>query len=277
MRVHSPKSLTEAYEILSTTRPRILAGGTDLMVGWHSTPERPSEVMSIWGLKEMAEIDEQPDTIRIGALCTYTQIIHNKLTQRYAPTLVAASRTIGAVQIQNRGTLGGNVVNASPAGDSLPVLSAFDATVEIGSVRGVRSQPFNSFYTGYRSTVLEPDEMVIALVLPKQREGEQSCFYKVGTRAAQAISKVVMAVRATVVDGRVGSISIAVGSVAPTVIRASATEQLITGCRIDRSIIEAAQAAMMNEVRPITDVRSNERYRRTVSGNLIAKFLREYL
>lgn len=277
MSVHTPKSLAEAYEILSAVRPRVIAGGTDLMVIWNSTPERPSEVMSIWGLKELAEIEEQADTLRLGALCTYTQLIHDARVQRYAPALVEASRTIGAVQIQNRGTLGGNVVNASPAGDSLPVLAAFDATVEIGSARGVRSVAFNSFYTGYRSTVLEADEMVTALVLPKQREDERSCFYKVGTRAAQAISKVMMAVRATVADGRVDAIAIAVGSVAPTVIRARETERLIEGHRIDEPLIEAARAAMMNEVRPITDVRSNERYRRTVSGNLVARFLRECL
>lgn len=277
MRVHTPKNLAEAYEILSTTRPRILAGGTDLMVVWNSTPERPVEVMNIWGLKELAEIDECPDSLRIGALCTYTQLIHDERVQRYAPALVEASRTIGAVQIQNRGTLGGNVVNASPAGDSLPVLAAFDATVEIGSVRGVRSVAFNSFYTGYRSSVLEPDEMVTALVLPKQREGERSCFYKVGTRAAQAISKVMMAVRTKVTDGRVDNIAIAVGSVAPTVIRASRTEQVLIGHKIDAQLIETARAAMMSEVRPITDVRSTERYRRTVSGNLIARFLREYI
>lgn len=276
MKVYSPTSLQEAYEILASTEAKILAGGTNLMVLWNSNVAKlPQVVVDIWRMKMLAQIDDEGEVLRIGARCTYTQIINNPLTKNFAPALVDAARTIGAVQIQNRGTIGGNVVNASPAGDSLPVLVAFDAKVEIGSLRGVRTVALEQFYTGYRKTVLAADEMVTAILLPKQREDEVSKFYKIGTRAAQAISKVVMAARAVLQGGLIAAVGIGVGSVAPTVIRAKATEGVMLGRQIDDELVTAARRTMMNEVKPITDVRSTEFYRRTVSGNLVAKFLRE--
>src|SRR5205085_10803510 len=182
--------------------------------------------LDIWRVEELRGVGDEGEHLRVGARTTYTQLIRSPLVRRYAPALAAASRTVGAVQIQNRGTLGGNVVNASPAGDSLPVLAACDAELEIGSARGLRRVAFNAFYTGYRQTVLAADELLVAVRLPKLREGERDFFYKVGTRRAQAISKVVMAARAGVSGRVVTSIGIGIGSVAPTVIRAPQTEAL---------------------------------------------------
>lgn len=274
--VYNVEQLNEAYKILAEQPVKVLAGGTDLMVVYGSGGKLPSNLLDIWRLDELRTITEENDYLKIGALTTYTQLVNNEQVKKYAPTLVDASLTIGAVQIQNRGTLGGNIVNASPAGDSLPVLSAFDAKIEIGSIRGTRQVNFNDFYTGYRQTVLASDELLLNILLPKQKEQETAKFYKVGTRAAQAISKVVMSVRATVENKRVLSIAIALGSVAPTVIRARETENLLAEKEITPSLLEEARQKLSQEVKPIDDIRSNEHYRRVISGNLIAKFLRDF-
>ena len=274
---YSPATLLEAYAVLAErgSNVKVIAGGTDLMVLMNAHLLDAADFLDIWQVDELRGITDEGDQLRIGALATYTQLINSPLVSEHAPSLVAASRTIGAIQIQNRGTIGGNIVNASPAGDSLPVLAAFDAGIEIGSARGVRSVAFNQFYTGYRRTVLEPDELVIAVRLAKLKEGERDFFWKVGTRRAQAISKTVMAARAKTTDGIIESISIGVGSVAPTVIRALQTESLLSGTTLTPELIEQARHTIAEEVSPITDLRSTEHYRRTVTGNVLAKFLRQ--
>jgi xanthine dehydrogenase small subunit len=273
----TPTSLDEAYELLAERgrRAKIIAGGTDLMVALNARSLDSKEFIDIWRLNELRGIDDEGDTIRIGALTTYTQLIKSPLIQQSCPALVEASRTIGAIQIQNRGTIGGNIVNASPAGDSLPVLAAFDAEVEIASIRGVRKVGFNNFYTGYRQTVMESDEILLAVRLPKLNE--RSFFFKVGTRRAQAISKIVMAVKVRTTGSAINSISVALGSVAPTVIRAHQTESLLTNATLDATIIEQARRTISQEIAPITDVRSTEHYRRTVTGNALARVLRRLL
>ena len=274
---YSPETLADAYRVLAERgrEVRVIAGGTDLMVLMNAHQLDAALFLDIWRVDELRGISDEGEHLRLGALTTYTQLTRSPLVQRYGPALVAASRTIGAVQIQNRGTLGGNVVNASPAGDSLPVLAAYDAELEIGSARGLRRVAFNTFYTGYRQTVLAADELLIAVRLPKLKAGERDFFCKVGTRRAQAISKIVMATRATVSARVIESISIAVGSVAPTVIRAPQTEALLAGQAITPNLIKQAQATIVREVSPITDLRSTEHYRRTVTGNVLAKCLRQ--
>jgi CO/xanthine dehydrogenase FAD-binding subunit len=273
--VVAPTNLEEVYELLAERgrRAKIIAGGTDLMVGLNAKSLAAEEFIDIWRLNELRGIDDEGETIRIGALTTYTQLIRSPLIQLNVPALVEASRTIGAIQIQNRGTIGGNIVNASPAGDSLPVLLALDAEVEVGSIRGVRRVSFNNFYTGYRQTVMEPDEILLAARLRKSKPNERSFFLKVGTRRAQAISKVVMAVKVGTTGAEIKSISIALGSVAPVVIRAFQTESLLTNAILNATIIEQAKRTVSQEIAPITDVRSTEQYRRTVTGNALARIL----
>jgi xanthine dehydrogenase small subunit len=274
---YSPETLADAYAILAEhgRDVRVIAGGTDLMVLMNAHQLDAARFLDIWRVDELRGISDEGEHLRMGALTTYTQLIDSPLVQRYGPALVAASRTIGAVQIQNRGTLGGNVVNASPAGDSLPVLAAYDAELEIGSARGLRRVAFNTFYTGYRQTVLAADELLIAIRLPKLKAGERDFFCKVGTRRAQAISKIVMATRATATARVIESVHISVGSVAPTVIRAPQTEALLAGQAITPDLIKQAQESIAREVSPITDLRSTEHYRRTVTGNVLAKCLRQ--
>lgn len=272
----TPTSLSDALLLLQERgeQAKVLAGGTDLMVYINTRVSVPREVVNIWGLEELRFIREEAESISVGALTTYTQMIRSPLLAAYCSPMIAASKTIGAAQIQNRGTLGGNVVNASPAGDSLPVLAAFDAELELASWRGVRRVPFNSFYTGYRSSVRKFDELLTAIRIPKPYPRERAAFYKVGARKAQAISKVVMACKAALTEeGEIESIQIALGSIAPTVIRAAETERYLSHRLLNQTSIAEAVEILLGEIKPIDDIRSTERYRRVVSGNLLRRFL----
>jgi CO/xanthine dehydrogenase FAD-binding subunit len=277
--IHSPKTLAETYRLLARRHEncKIIAGGTDLMVLLNAQLLESREFIDIWGVDELRGITEEGETIRIGALATFTDLINSPVIRRGVPPLIDAAKTIGAIQIQNRGTIGGNIVNASPAGDTLPVLAAFDAQLELGSSRGLRLVDFNRFYTAYRETVLEPDELLLAVRVAKLRDGEKTFFYKAGTRRAQAISKVVMAAKAFINTRVIESINIGLGSVAPTVIRARITENLLLNSTLDSSLIEEARRTISQEIMPITDLRSTEHYRRTVTANLLAKFLRQLI
>jgi CO/xanthine dehydrogenase FAD-binding subunit len=237
-----------------------LAGCTDVYVGLNFGTLAAQRYIDLWPLDELRQIRMSNGSLSIGALATYTEIIRSALVRRRVPILAAAAREIGGAQIQNRGTLGGNVANASPAGDTLPVLAVADATLVLASAADVRRVPFNLFYTGYRKSVLRADELIAAIEIPRV-EGRQ-WFRKVGTRAAQAISKVVMAAVHS------GQPRVALGSVAPTVVRLPQTEAaLAAGAPIDE-----ARRTLEEEIRPIDDLRSTAAYRRRVSGNLLEQF-----
>jgi len=237
-----------------------IAGATDVYVALNFGQSMPQRYLDIWALDELRNITMAGDTLVIGALASYTSLIRSPLVMRHLPILVEASRLVGGVQIQNRGSLGGNIANASPAGDSLPVLAAVDAIVALRSVSGERMVPINDFFTGYRTTVLRPDELITAIHVP-QVKGRQY-FRKVGTRAALAISKVVIAaVRDT-------TPRVAFGSVAATVIRARATERALAA----GVPIEEAMRILATEIKPIDDLRSSAGYRQTVAGNLLKRF-----
>jgi CO/xanthine dehydrogenase FAD-binding subunit len=258
-----PKSLREALTMLHDEGPLTpLAGCTDLYVALNFGTLQAARFLDLWRLDRLRTIEVRGGVLSIGALTTYTDLIRSAIVRRRLPMLAAAAHDVGGVQIQNRGTIGGNVVNASPAGDTLPVLAAAEAVVVLASAAGVRRVPFAGFYTGYRQTVRRSDELVMALEVPPVR-GRQY-YRKVGTRAAQAISKVVMA-------GFAGSPPrIALGSVAPTVIRARRTEAALAR---GASLAEAQQV-LAGELSPIDDIRSTAEYRRRVALNLLARFLR---
>jgi len=266
-RLRTPRSLREALRMLDAEGPLMpMAGCTDLYVALNLGELKGSSFLNLWPLEPLRRIAVRDGVLSIGALCTYTDLMRSRVVQRRVPMLVAAAREVGGPQIQNRGTIGGNIANASPAGDTLPVLAAAGATVVLGSVRGPRRVLFTDFYTAYRRTVLRPDELITAVEIPAI-EGRQ-WFRKVGTRAAQAISKVVMAA----VDAGPGEAPrIAVGSVAPTVVRLPRTEAaLASGVPI-----ADAQRILSDEIVPIDDVRSTAEYRRRVAANLLATFWRE--
>jgi CO/xanthine dehydrogenase FAD-binding subunit len=253
-------SLDEALSILHDEPRTPVAGATDVYVSVNFGTLASKRLLDIWGLNELRTISLRGDTLVIGALATYTSLIRSPLIRERLPMLVDASRQVGGPQIQNRGTIGGNIANGSPAGDSLPVFAAVDAVIVLRSMGGERRIPFAEFYTGYRATVMRSDELIVAVEVAPV-EGKQ-WFRKVGTRAAQAISKIVVAaVRAT--EPR-----IAFGSVAPTVLRVRETERaLASGASID----DAAEI-LSREIAPIDDLRSSADYRRLVSANLLRRF-----
>ena len=237
-----------------------LAGCTDVYVGLNFGTLAAKRFIDLWPLDDLRAIQIIDGRLSIGALATYTEVIQSPLVRRRLPILAAAAREIGGIQIQNRGTLGGNIANASPAGDSLPVLAVADATLVLASARATRRVPFNSFYTGYRKSVLRPDELIAAVEIPRV-EGRQ-WFRKVGTRAAAAISKVVMAAV------RADRPRLSLGSVAPTVVRLPQTEAALAS----GAAIADARRALEAEIQPIDDLRSTAHYRRRVSGNLLEQF-----
>ena len=240
-----------------------IAGCTDVFVALNFGTHAARRFLNLWPLDELRGIEARDGVLRLGALTTYTEMIASADVRERLPALVAAAREVGGVQIQNRGTLAGNVANASPAGDSLPVLAAADAVVVLRSVAGERKIPINGLYTGYRATVIRPDELIVAVEVPAV-EGRQ-WFRKVGTRAAQAISKVVMAAV------RAPAPRIALGSVGPTVVRLPSTEAVLAS----GGSIEDAQRALAAEIRPIDDVRSTAAYRLRVAQNLLRQWWEE--
>lgn len=240
-----------------------IAGGTDLYVALNFGTLAGPRFLDVWELDELRDIQDGNGTLRIGALASYTSIIRSRAVRARLPMLAAAAREIGGIQIQNRGTLGGNIANGSPAGDSLPALMAADAVVLLRSVAGERRIPLTEFYVGYRKSVMRPDELITAVEIA-HTAGTQ-WFRKVGTRAAQAISKIVMA------GIRGDRIRLAIGSVAPVPLRLGRTEEaLSSGVTLER-----AREVLASEIAPIDDLRSTASYRRNVAGNLLARFWRD--
>jgi CO/xanthine dehydrogenase FAD-binding subunit len=276
--VESPASLEAAYRLLADGGDpwRPVAGGTDLLVqiaGELGPP--PERVLDIWGLDELRGIALDGDELVIGALTTYTELRQSALVNELLPALAAAAGTIGAAQIQNRGTVGGNLVNASPAGDTLPIWLVTDALIVLGSAEGERPVAAESFFTAYRETARRDDELVLRIRVPLLPRRHVR-FRKVGTRRAQAISKVVLAVSwLTADDGAWRDARVALGSVAATPVRALATEAALDGHHPVRETADSAVAALEGEIHPIDDVRSTADYRRLVAGRVLRRLLRE--
>ncbi len=256
-----PRSLKAALALLAS-EPTLtpIAGCTDVYVGLHFGTIAQQRFIDLWSLKELRGISVEKDVLRIGALSTYSEMIASTLVRKRVPMLVAASSEVGGAQIQNRGTLGGNVANASPAGDTLPVLAAAGARIVLRSHTATRTVPFDAYYTGYRTSVRRPEELITAIEIPRI-DGRQ-WWRKVGTRRAQAISKIMMAG----VRGR--DVRVAIGSVAPTVVLARSAAAVLSG----GGSIADAQAALLNDIAPIDDVRSTGEYRARVAANLLESF-----
>jgi len=276
--VTSPRDLDAAYAALSSgtaeTPVRPVAGGTDLMVvltGELGPP--PASVVDLWAIDALRGIAIDGGALTLGALTTYTDIRRSALCREHVPALVEAAATIGAAQIQNRGTLGGNIANASPAGDTLPVLLAADAVFVLGSERGEREVRADRFWTGYRATALAHDELVLRIRIPLAADREMR-FRKVGTRRAQSISKVVMAVSWRG-DGTWQNVRIALGSVAATPVRAAATEAALEGRSPIPETADRAAEVLAGELAPIDDVRSTAEYRRLVAARILHRVVRD--
>jgi CO/xanthine dehydrogenase FAD-binding subunit len=270
-----PRTLEEAFTILTTAPHRPIAGGTDVMV--QITGEigpAPHRMIDLWRLDELRGIELDGGALTLGALTTYTEIRRSAICREHLPALVDAAATIGAAQIQNRGTLGGNIANASPAGDTLPVLLATDAEIVVGGARGERTIPVTEFWVAYRKTALAPDELVLRVRIPLAA-GREVRFRKIGTRRAQAISKVVMALAWR--DGGRGwsDVRLALGSVADRPIRARKTERALEGRRPTAETADRAATTLAGEIEPIDDVRSTADYRKVVAARVLHRLVRD--
>ena len=272
----APGSLQAAVELLAQRPGEWLpiAGGTDIMVQYAAGSLPFRKLVSIWNLAELRRIEVLANEIRVGAGCTYTDIREHEVIGREFPMLTRAASWTGGIANQNRGTIGGNIVNASPAADSLPALLAYDAELILVSVRGERRISYKGFHTDYKKTKLAPDELVQAVCLPRRFSGYICHARKVGSRNAQAISKVCIAALGRVAEQRVEDVRIALGSVAPIPLRLNETEKIVRGKAIDESLVSLARKTAMAEIRPIDDIRSTAKYRAAVAGNLVAEFLR---
>src|SRR5271170_5851076 len=234
-----------------------IAGGTDLMVLYAAGKLPARKLVSIWNLAELRGIEVSPDEIKIGAGCTYTELREHDVIAQEFPLLASAARWTGGIANQNRGTLGGNIVNASPAADSLPALLAYEVELILVSVRGERRVPYLGFHTGYKKTKLEPDELIRAICL--RRKFSQHLHYsrKVGARNAQAISKVCVAalgrLRGGVVGGVIDDVRIALGSVAPVPFLLTDVERVVSGKSVDRELLQLAKKTIAAAIHPIDD------------------------
>lgn len=252
-----------------------IAGGTDVMVQFAAVGLARRKLLSIWNLPELRRIDVLPNEVRIGAGSTYTDLRRHEIVAREFPLLARAASWTGGIANQNRGTLGGNIVNASPAADSLPALLAYEAELILIAARGERRIAYLDFHTDYKKMQLEPSELIRAICLQRRFANYVAYTRKVGGRNAQAISKVCVAALGRMANGAIEDVRIALGSVAPVPIRLKDTEASLRGKPLDANTIGLARRAAAAETRPIDDIRSTAKYRAAVVANLVAEFLEQ--
>jgi CO/xanthine dehydrogenase FAD-binding subunit len=272
--LQAPRNLTEALENLSRN-PGVwkpFAGGTDLMVLLEAGKLRHRNFLSIWKLPELRGITVTPTHVTLGALTTYSEVRRHDVLAHQFPLLTRAASETGSIATQNRGTLGGNIANASPAADTPPAFLVYDAELELVSARGARWLPYQDFWKGYKKIELRDDELIRSIRITREKDSWKHFYRKVGTRRAQAISKVCFAAAAHLDAGRMVDVRIALGSVAPTVLRALETEKLLRGEKLTAALTRAAQETLAREITPINDMRSTARYRLRIAQNLLAEF-----
>ncbi len=273
--LRTPQNLAAALEIMAREPGewRPFAGGTDLMVLLEAGKLTHRRYLNIWNCGELRNISANESEMAIGAIATYTDVKQHPVLQREFKLLCRAAEETGGVATQNRGTLGGNIANASPAADSPPALLVHDAELELISAEGTRRMPYAEFHIGYKKINLRSEELIARIILPRGRGDWKTYYRKVGTRRAQAISKVCLAAAVKEENGEIADIRIALGSVAPCVIRAIKTENSLRGKRLDAGSIATARATLAAEIAPIDDMRSTARYRSQISQNLLQEFL----
>jgi len=273
----APPTLPAVLAVLAADPGRYapIAGGTELMVALSAGRLAQKSLLSINHLKELRFIDVTADAITLGSGTTFTDIRKHPVIASDFSLLAQAASWTGSIANQNRGTLGGNIVNASPAADSPPALLVYDASVTLISARGERTLPYRDFHLSYKKTVLAPDEILFSVHLERRFSGYRSYIRKVGTRNAQAISKIALAGLALLDDKHVISdIRLGAASLRETPTRCTAAEQALLNQPITDQTIAAARAALASEARPIDDIRSTAKYRASVAANLLEEFLR---
>ena len=272
----APPTLGAALQQLAAEpgRHTPIAGGTELMVALNTGRLTQHSLLSIQHLRELRFIRIEDAAIHIGAGTTFTDIRRNQTIATDFPLLIQSASWTGSIANQNRGTLGGNICNASPAADTPPALLAYDATVTLISISGQRTIPYADFHLGYKRTALRPDELLHTITIPRTFSDYRHYIRKVGTRDAQAISKVALAAVARMDGNLIADIRLGAASLADRPVRCSAAEAALVNKPIDETTIRSARAALASEAKPIDDIRSTAKYRAAVACNLLEEFLR---
>jgi CO/xanthine dehydrogenase FAD-binding subunit len=272
-----PKNLNEALEQLAGFRERakILAGGTDLIIQIRKGLQNPEVIIDLSCLQELRGVKTSQEKITIGALTTYYEVITNLSIINSANVLVQAAKSVGSAQIRSRGTIGGNLANGSPAGDSLPSLFVLNADIHLISSEGERWVPIIEFYKGPGKTVRYANEIISEIRFNIPNANSKGYSQKIGQRKGMFIAKASVAMQFSFRDGKVQDCAIALGAVAPTVIRAPATEKFLTGKKLIGETILKASQMTAEECHPITDIRSTDEYRRKVIGVMVKRGLEE--
>src|SRR3984885_3670676 len=273
----APGKLSKVLELLAR-EPGVwlpIAGGTEVMVQYGAGRLGARKLVSLWGLPELRHIERTEQELIIGAGCTYSDLRNHPVVAQQFPLLARAASWTGSIANQNRGTLGGNIVNASPAADSLPALLVYEAELLLTSARGTRRIPYGEFHTGYKQTRLAADEIITAIVLQPRFGDYHPYSRKVGTRNAQAIAKLCLAALGKVSNNKIEDLRLAIGSMAVTPLRLRRTEEVLRGREWVPTLGREARQALEAEVAPIDDIRSSAAYRLQVAGNLLQEFLEE--
>jgi len=252
-----------------------IAGGTELMVAFSAGRLNAKKLVNLWGIEDLRFVQTKPESFVVGACATFLELRAHELLGGELPLIAKASSWIGSIANQSRATIGGNLVNGSPAADSSPALLVYDAEIELISKRGSRRIPYSAFHTGYKTNAMATDELIYAIHLPRRFAGHRQYLRKVGTRRAMAISKVALAGTAVIESGAIREIRIAAASLAPFPARLYETEKAMVGSKISKDTIAGASAALLSEAKPIDDIRSTAEYRRRVGANLLEEFLLE--
>lgn len=271
----APGSLPDVLKMLAAAPGQWtpIAGGTELMVAHAAGRLSASKLISLWGIPELRFVEATSSAVVIGAGATFSDLRGDATIATEFPLLDKAASWIGAIANQTRATIGGNLVNGSPAADSSPALLVYDAELELVSVRGKRRIAYAEFHTAYKCCALAADELLFAIHLPRRFAQHRQYIRKVGTRRAMAIAKVALAGTALLRDGAVSEIRLAAASLAPFPARLMQTESVLLGRAISPSRIQEARQTLLAEAKPIDDIRSTAEYRRRVGANLLEEFL----
>lgn len=270
---YSPENLGELYELLSMKEGQVIAGGTDLIPAMRLKVIQPSALFDLGPLSELRYIDLRQDRISIGALSTHTDLERSSLLAKHAPLLRQAAATVGSLQVRNRGTIGGNIATASPAADTVPPLLVLEAEVFLGSEKGERHLPLEEVLLEPGKTATAADEIITRVEFHPLPPGIGSAFLKLGKRHAMAISVVSVATVLRLANDHVQDVRIALGAVAPTVIRCREAERALLGEPLnEQTLIRASQAAA-NEISPISDIRATADYRCRAAQELLRRAL----
>ncbi|MGA8742014.1 MAG: FAD binding domain-containing protein [Terracidiphilus sp.] len=271
----APASLPAVLDLLAAAPGQWtpIAGGTELMVAFAAGRLTASKLVNLWGISELRFIDSQPGHLALGGGTTFSDLRSNPIVASEFPLLDKSASWIGSIANQARATLGGNLVNGSPAADSSPALLVYEAEVELISVRGKRRMPYCEFHTGYKENAMTADELLYAVHLPRRFAHHRKYLRKVGTRRAMAISKVALGGTALMKDGAIEEIRIAAASLAPFPARLLKTESMLAGKAPTADVIDLARQSLLVEAQPIDDIRSTAQYRKAVGANLLEEFL----